>query len=225
MPTGALEKLRIEAYDKADYAGDPVDTFHAFVNPSEIALGYEAEFDEGQGAGTTGSRMEFKRIKPGGLTLSLFLDGTGANGQPLDVQEAVAQFQAVTSYSGTIHRPYYLKVMWGTLSVKRCVLQSATITYKLFRSDGVPLRAVIKANFRDNSDDETRVAMARDESADLTHVRTVVAGDTLPGLCTQVYGDPRRYLSVARHNRLDDFRQLAPGQRLAFPPATAGSAP
>ena len=216
--SGALEKLRIESYEAPDYSGEPRDTFHAFVNPAEIELGYEAEYDEGQGTGTTGSRQEFKRIRPGDLSLSLFLDGTGANGQPLDVQEAVEHFQRVTSYSGTIHRPYYLKVMWGTLSVKRCVLTSATITYKLFQPDGVPLRAVIKARFRDNADDQTRVAMAQDESADLTHVRTVLAGDTLPGLCQEIYGDPRRYVAVARHNGLDDFRRLEPGQRLAFPP-------
>jgi nucleoid-associated protein YgaU len=215
---GELEKLVIQAYTTPDYAGRAASEFRAFVNPNEITLAYEMEYDAAQGAGTTNSRMNFKKMKPGDLSLVLFLDGTGASGTPLDVQQAIAQFQTVTGYNGDIHRPNYLKVMWGTLTVKRCVLKSASIAYKLFRPDGVPLRAIITAAFTDNSDDTTRVAMAQDQSADLTHVRQVKAGDTLPSLCHAIYGDPRYYLAVARANGLDDFRRLAPGTRLVFPP-------
>jgi nucleoid-associated protein YgaU len=188
------------------------------VNPNEITLSYEMEYDSAQGAGTTNSRMSFKKVKPGDLSLTFFLDGTGANGRPADVQQMVEQFQTVTGYNGNIHRPNYLKVMWGKIQVKRCVLKSASIAYKLFKPSGVPLRAVITAAFTDNADDQTRVALAQDQSPDLTHVRRVKAGDTLPGLCEQIYGDPRLYLKVAEANGLDDFRRLAPGTQILFPP-------
>lgn len=222
MPTrGELEKIRILAFESPGYAGSPRATFEAYVNPAEITLSYEIEYDSAQGSGTTNSRMNFKKAKPGDLSLSFFLDGTGANGTPLDVQRKIEEFQTVTGYNGRIHRTNYLKVVWGTLQVKRCVLKSAAITYKLFRPDGIPLRAVIAAVFTDNSDDRTRQAMAQDESADLTHVRTVKAGDTLPGLCREIYGDPGYYLAVAGANGLDSFRSLAPGTRLQFPPLKA----
>jgi nucleoid-associated protein YgaU len=215
---GALERLLIKAYETPDYSGEPVGEFQAYVNPGEITLAYEVEYDSAQGSGTTGSRMDFKKVKPGDLSLTLFLDGTGANGRPADVQEKVEQFQATTGYNGRIHRPNYLKVVWGTLPVRRCVLRRASIAYKLFKADGVPLRAVITATFTDTTDDQTRVALAQDQSADLTHVRIVAAGDTLPALCHRVYGDPFLYLSVARANGLDHFRNLAPGTRILFPP-------
>lgn len=215
---GTLEKLLIRAYEAPDYSGEAVDEFVAFVNPNEITLSYEMEYDSAQGSGTTNSRMEFKKVKPGDMSLTFFIDGTGANGDPVDVQEKIEKFQAVTGYNGSIHRPNYLKVMWGTLQVKRCVLKSASIAYKLFRPDGVPLRAVITANFSDNSDDQTRVALAQDESPDLTHLRLVKAGDSLPLLCHEIYGDPGYYLEVARANGIDHFRSLPPGQRIAFPP-------
>ena len=215
---GELERLKIQAFKAPDYSGSPIDTFEAYVNPAEITLGYEIEYDAAQGSGTTNSRMEFKKIKPGDLTLTFFIDGTGANGQPADVQAEVEKFQTVTGYNGDIHRPNYLKVVWGTLQVKRCVLKSASIAYKLFRPDGVPLRAVITAVFSDNSDDQTRVATAQDQSPDLTHRRIVKAGDRLPALCQQIYGDPRLYLRVAEANGLDDFRHIAPGSELYFPP-------
>lgn len=214
---GTLEKLVILAYAKPDYAGAPIARFESFVNPNEITLSYEMEYDAAQGSGTTNSRMNFKKQKPGDLALTFFIDGTGASGQPLDVQQKIEEFQAVTGYNGEIHRPNYLKVNWGTLQIKRCVLKSASIAYKLFQPDGVPLRAVITASFSDNSDDKTRVAIAQDQSADLTHKRVVKAGDTLAALCTEIYGDPNYYLKVARANELADFR-VVPGMRILFPP-------
>jgi hypothetical protein len=215
---GTLEKLLIRAYEKPDFSGRPVSEFESFINPNEITLAYEMEWDAAQGSGTTGSRMNFKKMKPGDLSLVFFLDGTGATGAKVQVQKKIEQFQAVTGYNGKIHRPNYLKVVWGTLQVKRCVLKSASIAYKLFKPDGVPLRAVVTATFTDASDDQTRVAMAQDQSPDLTHVRLVKAGDTLPELCYRIYGDPAYYLEVARANGIDNFRELRPGTRIVFPP-------
>lgn len=215
---GALEKLVIKAYEKPDYSGQPIGEFESYVNPSEITLSYEIEYDAAQGSGTTSSRMNFKKQKPGDMSLTFFIDGTGANGSRIDVQQKIEEFQTVTGYNGNIHRPNYLKVVWGTLQVKRCVLKSASIAYKLFRPDGIPLRAVITAGFSDNSDDQTRVAMAQDQSPDLTHMRLIKAGDRLPVLCEQIYGDPAYYIDVARANRIDHFRALQPGTKIFFPP-------
>ena len=215
---GMQEKLLILAYTTPDYSGEPASQFTSYVNPNEITLSYEMEYDAAQGSGTTGSRMNFKKMKPGDLALTFFLDGTGANGERIDVQQKIEEFQTVTGYNGDIHRPNYLKVSWGTLTVKRCVLKSASIAYKLFQPNGIPLRAVITASFTDNSDDTTRVAMAQDQSPDLTHLRVIKAGDKLPVLCNEIYGDPRLYLRVAEANGIDDFRNILPGMRIFFPP-------
>lgn len=216
--SGTLERMLIRAYTAPDCSGDPIGEFEAYVNPTELTMAFEVEYDEAQGAGTTTSRMNFKKMKPGDTSVAFFLDGTGANGRPLDVQQKVEEFQTVCGYNGDIHRPNYLKIGWGTLTVKRCVLKSASVAYKLFKPDGVPLRAVITAVFVDSTDDQTRVAMSQDQSPDLTHVRLVKAGDRLPQLCQEIYGDPKFYVSVAAANGLDDFRNLTPGSRIVFPP-------
>ncbi len=219
MASGRLEKLLVRAYSAPDYAESAlVDTFEAYVNPNEITLAYEMEYDSAQGSGTTGSRMDFKKVKPGDLTLAFFLDGTGANGVKIDVQNEVEHFQTVTGYNGDIHRPNHLLIAWGRVQVKRCVLKSASIAYKLFKADGTPLRAVISATFVDAVDDQTRVALAQDSSPDLTHVRVLRAGDTLAALCHQIYGDPGLYLKVAEANGLDGARHLPAGTRVRFPP-------
>jgi nucleoid-associated protein YgaU len=46
----------------------------------------------------------------------------------------------------------------------------------------------------------------------------VQASDTLLLLCEEIYGSPAYYLKVAMVNKLDNFRQLVPGQELFFPP-------
>jgi nucleoid-associated protein YgaU len=198
---GELEKVKIQAFKKTERTEkDKVGEFVAYVNPNEITLSYEMEYDAQQGSGTTGSRMTFKKVKPGDLALSFFIDGTGASGTPADVQKEVEKFQTITGYNGDIHEPNYLMVAWG------------------IQSNGVPLRAVITANFTDQTDDKTRVAITGDKSADLTHMRRVKAGDTLPLLCDEIYGDPFLYMEVARANGMGDFRDLVPGTKVFFPP-------
>jgi len=216
--SGELKKLTILAFTDPKCDGAPVSSFEAYVNPSELTLSYEIEYDEASGAGTTNARMNFKKMKPGNLVLTFFLDGTGASGRPADVQKMIEHFQQVTGYIGKIHRPNYLMLMWGTLQVRRCVLKGAAIAYKLFRPDGIPLRAVITATFTDFSDDQTRLAKAEVQSSDLTHRRIFHAGDNLPLLCHEIYGDPRLFLRVAQANGIDDFRNIAPGTAVFFPP-------
>jgi nucleoid-associated protein YgaU len=60
-------------------------------------------------------------------------------------------------------------------------------------------------------------AEAGRKSPDLTHIRIVREGDTLPGLCEDIYNDPAYYLEVARFNRLGSFRNLEIGSEIYFP--------
>ncbi|MFT6270225.1 MAG: LysM repeat protein [Alphaproteobacteria bacterium] len=215
---GELEKLTIQAYTQADYSGSVLSEFHAYMNPDEVTLAYEMEYDSAQGSGTTNSRMDFKQVKPSDLSLRFFLDGTGASGHKIEVQDEVEAFQTTTGYNGDIHRPNYLIVAWGSLAVRRCILKSASVAYKVFKPSGEPLRAVISATFLDNSDDKTRVALAQDQSPDLTHTRIFKAGDSLPSLCQQIYGNASLFAQVAKLNQLSHFRNIAPGTPLVFPP-------
>ena len=217
----ALEKLKVQAFDNPACKGTPLAEFTAQVNPTEISMSLEPEYDEAQGGGTTAARRTFKRIKPGDLSVTFFLDGTGADGTFPSfnhVQEQIDLFREVTGYRGRNHKPSNLKVAWGKLPVFYCVLKSAAITYKLFRPEGIPLRATIAAVFTEALTDKDREAQERNESPDLTHVRLIKAGDTLPRLCAEIYGDPRYYIEVARHNDLDLHTRLTPGTRLVFPP-------
>lgn len=214
---GELEKLTVYAYTDPKYLEGPVDYFETFINPDEYKQVYDVEYKTEQGEGTTGSRMVFQKIKPQQFTLKFYLDGTGIAGDPMDVQSTVDEFFDVVGYDGDIHRPKYLKIIWGTLEFN-CILTKADVTYKMFYPDGTPIRAIIDASFFENIDDTSRVAEANDSSPDLTHERIVKAGDTLPTMCYNIYKDHTYFLEVARVNKLKDFRNLEVGQKIIFPP-------
>jgi nucleoid-associated protein YgaU len=88
----------------------------------------------------------------------------------------------------------------------------------LFNPDGQPIRAVAKVKFKRSMEEKKRAAKENRKSPDLTHLRKVKAGDTLPLMCYRIYGDPKYYLKVAEINGLGNFRFLKPGTALLFPP-------
>ena len=216
--TGELKKMLIEAFKKPDYSGSAAESFEVMFNPNTYSQKYEVEYHDRQGQGDTGSPQIFGKIKPQEYTFDFVVDGTGVAADEADVHERVETFLKVTGkHDGEIHRPMYLKLSWGTL-LSKCVLKSAEVTYTLFKPDGHPLRAKIKATFSENVEDTLRVAEERKSSPDLTHVHEVQAGEHLSLLAHRYYGDASRYYQVAEFNGLTSYRHLSTGQKLRFPP-------
>lgn len=217
METG-LKKMEIEAYRDQERSGDPVEKFIVMFNPNTYSQKYEVEYQDRQGQGDTGSPQIFGKIKPQEYTFEFLLDGTGTAAPKVEVQEEVERFLKVTGkHDGEIHRPMYLKLSWGAL-VAYCVLKNAETTYTLFKRDGYPLRAKIKATFVASIDDLLRVNEERKNSPDLTHIHDVKEGEHLSLLAHHYYRDASRYFQVARYNGLKNYRRLEIGQKLTFPP-------
>lgn len=215
---GPLKKLTIEAHREPDYSDGAAETFTAMFNPTSYTRKYELEYQEEQGAGTTGSPQVFGKIRPQDYTFELVFDGTGAVADEKDVHKEVEHFLKVTGkHDGEIHRPFYLLLSWSTLTVK-CVLKSADITYNLFKSNGDPLRAKVKAVFSENIEETLRVAQERKSSPDLTHVKQVQDQSTLPLMAHKIYRDSAYYFQLAKANKLRHFRNLETGTVLTFPP-------
>jgi nucleoid-associated protein YgaU len=98
------------------------------------------------------------------------------------------------------------------------MLSELNVEYKLFRPNGSVLRAVAKAKFIEFIEKEELAAIQNNKSPDLTHIRMVQEGDTLPLMTYRIYGDSKYYLHVAKVNGLANFRKLSPGQQIYFPP-------
>lgn len=227
MANGELEKMMIYAYgdsealenDGKQLAGSPI---KVLINPDSFTEALKIKYaDKDQGQGASGKQLKYEATEPADLSLEFLFDSTGIiDDQPrANISQDLTDFkQLLTAYNGENHEPPHLKLAWGTAFLFKCRIMDLSINYKLFSSDGQPLRAVAKAVFKKSVEEKKRAAEQKDNSPDLTHVRTVKAGDTLPLLCFDIYGEPGRYLQVAEANGLSNFRQLNPGTEIFFPP-------
>lgn len=231
--TGA-PKMKIMAFSDTNFsqkAGEVV----LQLNPEKYSLDYEVQFANTQSSGSTGQELLFDRIKSQKLNFDFLFDRTGAipdsvaipgldglpslGGKNKDgVQPDIDKLREITmGFDGGIHRTKYLILNWGKLLFK-CCLTKMNITYKLFRPDGTPLRATARCFFEEYRETELRLKEENKNSPDLTHLRTVKEGDTLPLMAYRVYGDSKYYLQVAKVNEIENFRNLEVGQQVFFPP-------
>jgi len=223
MPEGELKKLKMIGYTDSEFKNQADSgEFTTLVNPEKYNLSYKIEYDDEQGQGSSSVPAKFTKIKPQDFEIEFLFDSTGViappSGSSDSVQDELDKFRAIAfTYNGDEHRPNFLKLVWGSLLFKG-VLMSMDIEYKLFKPSGEPIRAVAKCSFKGHQDDEERAAEEKKSSPDLTHVRLVKAGDTLPLMTHRIYGDSKYYLEVAKYNKLSNFRKLTPGQQIVFPP-------
>lgn len=220
-----LEKLKIKAFSDAERTAPVGEPFEAMFNPDSLKESYALEYGAGQGLNSSDQSAVYIRSKPSDLNIKLLLDGTNVHamgierlgGQPT-VQKRVTEFLQLTfRMNGDIHEPNYLLVEWGDLSLS-CRMASVDVTYTSFARDGTALRAELNVTLHSDVDVNKRLRQENKNSPDLSHTRLVRSGDTLPLLTQEIYGSSAHYLFVAAHNRLDDFRNLVPGQQLLFPP-------
>ena len=241
-----LEKMTLRAFKPAaspdeppQPSDDPEDTYTVQVNPSSYALNHLLNYSYNRGQGFSGSEAVYTDSAPTNLNFDFLFDGTGvvpkpsvlgdiplvgaiasalSPDEPFVVMDEIKKFNAlVYDYDGEIHRPRQLLLVWGTL-VFSCVLTALNYRFTLFKEDGTPLRAVASCTFAESVSDAERVRRENASSPDLTHLRDVKDGDTLPLLVQEIYGNGRLYLEVARVNKLYNFRRLRSATRLSFPP-------
>jgi Contractile injection system tube protein len=240
-----LEKMTLRAFKPAASPDDPPkpsdapeDCYTVQVNPSSYTLNRLVNYSYLRGQGFSASEAVYSDSPPVHLEFEFLFDGTGVIPKPAPlgdiplvgaiasalspdtpfvVMDEIAKFNKLVGYDGKVHRPRQLLLVWGSLAFS-CVVTSVDYRFTLFKEDGTPLRAVAKCTFCESIPGAERVRRDNASSPDLTHLRDVQDGDTLPLLAYDVYGNAQLYLEVARVNKLIDFRRLRSGTRLSFPP-------
>jgi hypothetical protein len=222
--TGKLTKLVIEAYSDKTYKSR-VSSYTLQINPDSYKRSHSTSYSKDQTQEKAAQTTKFSAIAPQTVSFEFYLDYSGVLEPPAglpDLVQAIRKFKLCAyNYNGTIHSPNYLRLCWTDLQFK-CRLTSLDIEYTLFKPNGTPLRAKLSVSFEEYIREEEGTQQGRPESPDLSHIRTVRAGDTLPLLCYEIYGASRHYIEVARYNGLSQFRQLAVGSVLHFPPLGDG---
>lgn len=195
-------------------------SLEAMINPAGYSTTYNAEYKPSEEMGSSETTQIYKGAGPSSLNLDLLVDGTGVLPIPegLTVDGYIKKLtDLVYTYQGDRHRPNFLKITWGSVLFNG-MCNSFTTNYKLFNADGSSLRAEIKLSLLKSIDFSTKNKKKANQSPDMTHIRTVKAGDTLPVMVYRIYGDPSYYMEIARINGLNSVHAIRPGDQLYFPP-------
>lgn len=214
---GELTKLKIMAYTD-DRFQESAGSINVPLNPDRYSRSFRVAYNEDQEQGTQGNNPPFSKTPPEEMNFDFLFDGTGVVPGSENIQEQIEKFKEIVyEVEGEIHRPNFLKLLWGDLSFN-CVLKDLKISYTLFKPDGTPLRAKLDCTFMQVIEEERRAAEQGNRSPDLTRVRYTKEGDTLPLMVHKIYGDASLYPQVAKYNGLNNFRDLKPNTRIVFPP-------
>jgi nucleoid-associated protein YgaU len=189
-------------------------------NPKELSLTKNAKWKrENQANAKKSGPPEFQGSDPCKLTLEMFLDATESMDDTVvrTVEQlfscCVATEDSRQSGKGS---PPWVIFKWGGLTGFPSYMASVTAKYTLFTPGGVPVRAVCTVNLEEISGEQSGqnptsgALAARDE-------HRVLAGDTLPSVAFQAYGNPELWRHIAEANDIDDPMRLTPGQRLLVP--------
>lgn len=210
--------MKLVAFKKPDFS-EQVGEYDVLVNPDKYTDKSELKYSTNSSPlGVSAETVKFRGAGSKVFNMEFFFDSTGVmSTQPVDEQIEELK-DLIYTYNGDIHEPNYVKILWGTQSLFEGRLKEWDILYSMMDLNGTPLRAEIKAVFIGSVSSKKKALEERKNSSDLTHIRTVMAGDTLPGMCYRIYGDSKYYIQVATFNKMDNIRSIRPGEDLIFPP-------
>jgi len=216
----ALEKIKITPLDKD---GNPVEgkAFKVLFNPNAYTITKSVTW-----SGSSDRTLNAPPLTFGGggsrqLTLNLFYDVTeSVNGKVVkDVREETNKMVALTRIQKGLDRPPAVVVSWGAAPPTNSdfpftgVVNQLTQAFKLFTSDGKPVRADLTVSFTEYLEPKKDLLQTDPEFT----TRLVKRGDTVSSIAAEAYQDPALWRIIAEANELDDPRQLQIGLRLAIP--------
>lgn len=226
MPLLKLTIIPFESDKDATVMGPPAGPpFIVQFNPETYTDTTEFKYAEPTTQGESEPEAKFQSVSPKKYTFELMLDGTGAapaamGAIPPSSLSVVAQielFKLTVGFSGNVHRPRFLMLLWGRL-IATTVLETYSINYKMFTPEGLPIRATLSATFRAHTPKGLAALLKNLASPDIDHVHQVREGEHLSAVVNNVYKNPAYYLAVAEANALDTVRAIAPGSVLHLPP-------
>lgn len=214
-----LAKLNIKNEDTGD-------AFEVLFNPTEYSIDDSSTWSDQKRNGqvpelhyTGGARKK--------LAMELFFDTYESRD---DVREHTGKIAQLMEIYGEEHRPPIVTITWGKPTEHevpqvfpfKAVLESLKQQFILFLSDGTPVRAKLSVSFIQFSLPKEEMKKNENRSSDHTRSYLVKTGDTLTGIATMFYRNPRRWRYIARENKIINPRQLEPGRMLTIPPIEPG---
>jgi hypothetical protein len=219
-----LSPLTIVIVDPVDVPGFSNGAFTALFNPTEYSIQRDTTFAEVAIPGLDAPVLQYVRGGGDTMNVELFFDITdlmvdGQVGDGSNVRDLyITPLENLMYQDPTLHAPPRVQVVWGgTVLMSLAVAKSLAVTYTLFDTGGLPVRATAKLTFREAQNAADQLSAAGLTSPDRTNVATVRDGDTLPALAYREYNDATQWRAIANANDLANPLALTPGMMLIVP--------
>lgn len=183
-------------------------------NPAEYQLQKQNSFADIPIPGLETPPIQFVRGDGEKLTTELLVDTSDTLE---DVRKKyMNRIRGLMNIQSELHAPPIVRLIWDE-QIFRGVIDSLTVTYVMFRPDGVPLRAKLSVSLKEYRPVEIQVREKPRLSPDFEKSYTVLRGDTLSGIASKLFRDPALWREIAHANRIRDPRRIAPGRVLVVP--------
>jgi hypothetical protein len=200
-------------YQKATIQPEGQGMIQVLFNPNTYTVEKSNQIAEAAIPGLEAPILQYVHGNTRTLTMELFFD---TYEEQQDVTEYTDDIYCLLEIDPETHVPPICDISWGTFSF-RGVLDRCSGQFKLFFPDGTPARATLNVTFKEYIDVDVLVRQNPTQSADHRKTRLVRAGDRLPVIAWEEYGDAAKWRPIAEANAIDDPINLEVGQRLIIP--------
>lgn len=218
IANGKLEKMTLIAYKDEGFSSR-VGRIKVLINPNSYHQTRKHNYTQTPVIGGT-EVYRFGNEEAENQSFEFLFDQSGVvpGTSAQTVKDQVKNFvKLIYQVNGEIHTPNNILLSWGTLQF-RCFCTSIDIEYTHFNRNGIPIRAKIKADFKQKITHKEYSKKVQKNSPDMTHYKVMNAGVTLTGIAHEIYKDPSYCIELATFNGLDSFRQVKQGIEIVVPP-------
>lgn len=153
----------------------------------------------------------------GAIKQALAIASSGTATTPIVVEKVEKLKALLLDVNSETHEPNDIQVGFGSvLFTANCV--NLQTEYKNFDQEGNPIVAQIALEFIQLIPEVIVKAKANLMSPDVTHSVAFEEGDYLTSISTKMYGRASFFTQIAKANKLDSIRGIAPGTVLYLPP-------
>lgn len=200
--------------------------FECMVNPSRFKHKKGMLFNSDNRANGSQDVKQWKGYSEETLEVTLFLEGTGyatshlygSGGDKTAVENQLKDLNKLAyDYDGGIHKPMYVSLFWQSFKFLGHI-KSMDVNHEVFNSEGECIAATVDFVFTIHIDNKTAAMKQNRNSPDMSHLQVMKDGDQIPLICNKIYDDPTYYIQIAQLNGLTNFREVANGKKLLFPP-------
>jgi len=193
-------------------------------NPNELSFSKSNSWEKATAAGNSAPKLDFS--SGGSVTFSLKIEfDTTDTGKPVSdhTDKLYELMLADPSLKGTkedrnMGRPPWVQFHWGKLRSHKAVVESLSIEFTYFASDGTPLRAMCNLSLKQYEDEGKLAPQNPTSGTPAPHkVRRVSPGEYLYTISEEQYGSSNRWRAIADANGVDDPLALPAGRTLVIP--------